>query len=161
MIQENLTKEIIKSIILVVIFMIVCSYLAYLILTNIRGSKTTSFYTKGDLIIEIQENLSKEISVSLDNDSRKVLVTNNGEDTVTYQILMSSNSNLDDVLIVVDNLTRNVKYLNKKGNDYIIAEYDLESSATNQSIVNIYLEKGEKKKVSLKFRVVEKGNSYE
>ena len=156
MIQENLTKEIIKSIVFVVILIVVVAYLTYLILNNITGEKTTSFYTKGDLIIEIQENLKKEISTTLDSDYRKVLVTNNGKDVKTYQILMSSKSDLTDTLIVVDNRIRNVEFLNKKGNEYIIAEFDLESRVTNQTMINMYLDKGSKRNVTVKFRVVEK-----
>lgn len=156
MIQENLTREIIKSIIFVLILIIVVAYLTYLILNNITGEKTTSFYTRGDLIIEIQENLKKEISTTLDNDYRKVLVTNNGKDVKTYQILMSSKSDLEDVLVVVDNRIRNIEFLNKKGNDYVIAEFDLESRVTNQTMINVYLDKGNKRNVAVKFRVVEK-----
>ena len=136
MIQENLTREIIKSIIFVLGLIIVVAYLTYLILNNITGEKTTSFYTRGDLIIEIQENLKKEISTTLDNDYRKVLVTNNGKDVKTYQIIM--------------------EFLNKKGNDYVIAEFDLESRVTNQTMINVYLDKGNKRNVAVKFRVVEK-----
>ncbi len=156
MIQSNLTKEIIKSVVLVSVLIIVVAYLTYLILSNIMGEKTTSFYTKGDLIIEIQETLRKEISTTLDNDYRKILVTNNGKDTKTYQIVMSSNSNLDDTLVVVDNRVKNIEFLNKKGNDYIIAEFDLESRVTNQTMVNIYLDKGRNRNVEVKFKVIEK-----
>ena len=156
MIQENLTREIIKSIVFVLIFIVVVAYLTYLILNNIMGEKTTSFYTKGDLAIEIQEKLKKEISTILDNDYRKVLVTNNGKDAKTYQILMSSKSNLSDVLVVVDNRIRNIEFLNKKGNDYVIAEFDLESRVTNQTMINVYLDKGSKRNIAVKFKVVEK-----
>ncbi len=156
MIQENLTREIIKSIIFVLILIVIVAYLTYLILDNITGEKTTSFYTRGDLIIEIQENLKKEISTTLDNDYRKVLVTNNGKDTKTYQILMSSKSNLEDVLVVVDNRIRNIEFLNKRGNNYVIAEFDLESRVTNQTMINVYLDKGNKRNIEVKFKVVEK-----
>ena len=156
MIRKNLTREIIKSIIFVLILIVVVAYLTYLILNNITGGKTTSFYTKGDLVIEIQENLKKEISTTLDNDYRKILVTNNGKNTKTYQILMSSKSNLEDVLVVVDNRIRNIEFLNKKGNNYVIAEFDLESRVTNQTMINVYLDKGSKRNITVKFKVVEK-----
>ena len=156
MIHENLTREIIKSIIFVLILIVIVAYLTYLILNNITGEKTTSFYTKGDLVIEIQENLKKEISTTLDNDYRKVLVTNNGKDTITYQILMSSKSDLSDTLVVIDNRIRNIEFLNKKGNNYVIAEFDLDSRVTNQTMINVYLDKGNKRNIEVKFKVVEK-----
>ena len=156
MIQKNLTKEIIKSIIFVLVLIVIFAYLTYLILNNITGGKTTSFYSRGDLVIEIQESLKKEISTTLDNDYRKILVTNNGKTAKTYQILMDSKSNLEDVLVVVDNRIRNIEFLNKKGNDYVIAEFDLESRVTNQTIINVYLDKGNKRNVEVNFKVVEK-----
>ena len=161
MIKESLTKEIIKNIIIVVILIIATSSLTYLILSNILDSKTTSFYQDNGLMIEIQEVIDKEITTELDNDNRKVIVTNNSNEDLTYQILMSSNSNLDDLLIRVDNRIRNISYLNKIGDSYIIGEYDLVSNATNQTIVNVYLSKGNPRKVKIKLKVIKKGDNNE
>ena len=158
MIQKNLTQEIIKSTLFVIILIIVSAYLTYLILNNIMGSKTTSFHNDDGLMVEIQEVINKEITTELDNDNRKVVVTNNSDELVTYDILLSSNSNLEDLLVRVDNRIRNLAYLTKVNNYYVLDEYDLEVNETKQTIINVYLAKGDKREVKINLKVVKKGD---
>ena len=159
MASENLTKEIIKTSIYILILIVITVYITLVILNNIRGGKTTSFYNYDDLMVEIQEVIDKEVSTTLDNDNRKVVVTNNGDNLITYQILMSTKSDTKDLLVKVDNRIRNVNNLSLKDNSYIIAEYDLYPGETNQTLINIYLEKGSNRKVKVNFKVIERGGN--
>ena len=158
MIQENLTKEILKSTLFVLILIVVGAYFTYLILNNILDSKTTSFHNDHGLMVEIQEVIDKEISTELDNDNRKVVVTNNSDELVTYQILMSSQDNLEDLLVRIDNRIRNIAYLTKLNNYYILGEYDLEVNETKQTLINVYLAKGDNRKVKINLKVIKKGD---
>lgn len=159
MASENLTKEIIKTSLYILMLIVITVYITLVILNNIRGGKTTSFYTYDDLMVEIQEVIDKEVSTTLDNDNRKVVVTNNGDDLITYQILMSTKSDTKDLLVKVDNRIRSVNNLSTKDNSYIIAEYDLYPGETNQTLINIYLEKGSNRKVKVNFKVIERGGN--
>lgn len=159
MASENLTKEIIKTSLYILMLIVITVYITLVILNNIRGGKTTSFYTYDDLMVEIQEVIDKEVSTTLDNDNRKVVVTNNGKNLITYQILMSTKSDTKDLLVKVDNRIRNVNNLSTKDNSYIIAEYDLYPGETNQTLINIYLEKGSNRKVKVNFKVIERGGN--
>ena len=159
MASENLTKEIIKTSLYILMLIVITVYITLVILNNIRGGKTTSFYNYDDLMVEIQEVIDKEVSTTLDNDNRKVVVTNNGDNLITYQILMSTKSDTKDLLVKVDNRIRSVSNLSTKDNSYIIAEYDLYPGETNQTLINIYLEKGNSRKVKVNFKVIERGGN--
>ena len=161
MIKDNLTKEIIKSIIYVLALIIITIYLTLLVLNNIRNNNTTSFYNDNGLIVEIQEVIDKEVTTDLDGDNKKITVTNNTGKIVTYQILMSSLDNLEDVMVRVDFRSRNTNSLDKINDKYIVAEFDLDNNVTNQTLLNIYLNKGKKRNIKVKFEVVKKGDYHE
>lgn len=157
-IKRLLNGYIISAIFFVLLFiaLIVLIISKYVIQENFHKT-----YQEDNFMIDIDPKINKKLdrlddANGLYSDYNIVNITNNDQKTRKYRIILSSLSdNEDDIRVSIDNsLIRNLSNFDKKNNDYILGEFELESGFSNVHKIRMWQDiKSKLNKIKVDFKI--------
>jgi hypothetical protein len=168
MIQINiLKKEMIKYLLSIIVIIIIIFILFFCIRNKIKGLSNNEQYKINDLIVDIEPNINKNLSILTDleglkSNGNKIKINNNGESSYKINILLCGNKSDYNIKIGINkSIIRKLNSLVYDNDCYIIYTDEISSKYYKDYDVKLWLNKNdysESIKVKYNLKVEENKN---